>query len=227
MPIGAMNWCISVFSATVYCYPQPPPLYAGYWKLHVSQGTGVKLAPEVQEADFILNSGTNTIRTIYGQAWKTQKNTKDNFHGVLFSSEMYILKLYSQKLYEILLYWYTSAIHESSHLYLCIMSKMQAFSSIRCSKFHLPVSQKRTPATRTSSATKHVDCETTGDLEQYRDLFCKAIARSLPMFPDGKTCMLRRPSCMFNQNWCLYFLCMAFLEGVIWNENRASNSNHP
>jgi len=68
MPIGAMNWCISVFSATVYCYQQPPPLYAGYWKLHVSQGTGVKLAPEVQEADFILNSGTNTIRTIYGQA---------------------------------------------------------------------------------------------------------------------------------------------------------------
>jgi len=68
------------------------------------EGTGVKLAPEVQEADFILNSGTNTIRT--------------------------------------------------------------------------------------SSATKHVDCETTGDLEQYRDLFCKAIARSLPMIcanPDFRS----------------------------------------
>ena len=30
----------------------------------VHQGTGVKLASDVKEADFVLNSGTNTIRTL-------------------------------------------------------------------------------------------------------------------------------------------------------------------
>ncbi|CAL1142286.1 unnamed protein product [Cladocopium goreaui] len=68
------------------------------------EGTGVKLASDVKEADFVLNSGTNTIRT--------------------------------------------------------------------------------------SSRTEHVDCESTGDLEPYRDLFQHAIARGLPMLcanPDFRS----------------------------------------
>ena len=40
-----------------------------------------------------------------------------------------------------------------------------------------------TLAIRTSSRTEHVDCESTGDLEPYRDLFQHAIARGLPMLP--------------------------------------------
>lgn len=43
---------------------------------------------------------------------------------------------------------------------------------------------------RTSSRTEHVDCESTGDLEPYRDLFQHAIARGLPMLcanPDFRS----------------------------------------